>query len=289
MKRLEGAIGVIGGSGLYSMAGLTQTEEAAVTTPFGAPSDSYIVGKIEGRPVVFLARHGRTHRLLPHEVNYRANVYGLKQLGVDRIVSVSAVGSMKEEIRPLHVVVPDQFIDRTRHRVDTFFGGGVVAHVGFGDPVCPELHDALRDAAAGCGATVWPDGTYVCMEGPAFSTRAESQVYRSWGVSVIGMTNLPEAKLAREAEMCYATLALVTDFDCWHEAEEDVTAQSVVENMRANVETAQRTLRALIPSLPRTRSCACGSALRDALVTPPDQIPAEARDRLDMIIRKYLQ
>jgi 5'-methylthioadenosine phosphorylase len=286
---MEGAVGVIGGSGLYNMEGLEQTEEVAVQTPFGAPSDSYIVGNIDGRPVAFLARHGRTHRLLPHELNFRANIYGFKKLGVDRIVSVSAVGSMKEDIHPLHVVVPDQFIDRTRHRVDTFFGDGVVAHVGFGDPVCAELHDALRDAAADCGATVWPDGTYVCMEGPAFSTRAESELYRSWGVSVIGMTNLPEAKLAREAEMCYATLALVTDFDCWHEAEDSVTAQNVVENVRANVETAQRALRALIASLPEVRTCACSSALRDALVTPPEQIPAEARDRLDIIIGKYLQ
>ena len=289
MKRLDGAIGVIGGSGLYSMDGLEQTEEVAVDTPFGPPSDSYIVGKIDGRPVVFLARHGRTHRLLPHELNFRANIHGFKQLGVDRIVSLSAVGSMKEEIQPLHVVVPDQFIDRTRHRVDTFFGDGVVAHVGFGDPVCPELHDVVRDAASSCGATVWPDGTYLCMEGPAFSTRAESTVYRSWGVSVIGMTNLSEAKLAREAEMCYATLALVTDYDCWHEAEEDVTAQSVLENLRANVETAQRTVRAAIASMPQARSCACGSALQNALVTAPEQIPEEARARLDIIIGKYLQ
>ncbi|NLW50063.1 MAG: S-methyl-5'-thioadenosine phosphorylase [Candidatus Brocadiaceae bacterium] len=289
MERLDEAIGVIGGSGLCGMEGLEPIEEVEVATPFGAPSDHYIVGKIEGRLVVFLARHGRTHRLLPHELNYRANLFGFKKLGVQRIVSVSAVGSLKEDIHPLHIVVPDQFFDRTRHRADTFFGDGVVVHVGFGDPVCPQLHGALCHAAAASGATVWPGGTYVCMEGPAFSTRAESQVYRSWGASVIGMTNLPEAKLAREAEMCYATLALVTDFDCWHEAEEAVTQQDVLQNMQANVATAQRTLRALVASLGRERSCACGDALRSAFARPPGQAPAAARERLDIIIGKYLQ
>ncbi len=285
----EGAIGIIGGSGLYRMDGLEVVDEVALETPFGPPSDSYIVGNLNGRPVVFLPRHGRGHRLLPGELNYLANIWGLKKLGVERILSVSAVGSLKEDIHPRHVVLPDQFIDRTRGRVGTFFGGGIVAHVAFGDPVCPELHGALREAADGCGATVWPDGVYVCMEGPAFSTRAESMLYRSWGASVVGMTNLPEAKLAREAQMCYATLALVTDFDCWHETEEDVTAEAIIENLRRNVAVAQQIVAALAAGLARTRSCGCGRALEKALVTPPDLMPAEARQRLDIIIGRQIE
>ncbi|MHC4480311.1 MAG: S-methyl-5'-thioadenosine phosphorylase [Planctomycetota bacterium] len=285
----QAAVGIIGGSGLYEMAGLEDVEELSVSTPFGSPSDCYVAGRLGGRPVVFLPRHGRDHGLMPGELNFRANIYGFKKLGVTRIVAVSAVGSMKEQIRPLHVVLPDQFIDRTRGRQDTFFGDGVVAHVSLADPVCPELHAALKKAGEACGVTTWPGGTYVCIEGPAFSTRAESHLYRSWGVSVIGMTNLPEARLAREAEMCYATLALVTDFDCWHEAEAEVSAEMILENLQRNAANAQGILKALVPSLPTERGCPCRQALASALVTPPSRIPAEARERLDIILGKYLQ
>jgi 5'-methylthioadenosine phosphorylase len=284
-----GALGIIGGSGLYTMEGLQVEDELDVATPFGAASDRYISGKLEGRPVVFLPRHGRAHSILPGELNFRANIYGFKKLGVERIVSVSAVGSMKEEIRPLDMVIPDQFIDRTRGRVDTFFGDGLVAHVSLANPVCPELRAALAGAAESCGATVWPGGTYVCIEGPAFSSRAESHVYRSWGVSVIGMTNAQEAKLAREAEICYATLALVTDYDCWHEAEEEVTGEMVILNLRRNAATAQRVLRALLSVLPAERGCTCKYALAKALVTPMDRVPARTKERLDIIIAKYVE
>jgi 5'-methylthioadenosine phosphorylase len=285
----EGALGVMGGTGLYDMEGLEVTDQVQVDTPFGEPSDCYAVGELEGRQLVFLPRHGRGHRLLPHELNFRANIYGFKKLGVERIVAVSAVGSMREEVEPLHVVLPDQFIDRTRRRADTFFGRGVVAHISFADPLCPDLRSALGRAARSAGATVWPGGSYVCIEGPAFSTRAESHLYRSWDASVIGMTNLPEAKLAREAEICYATMALVTDFDCWHEGQEEVTAEMILRNLEENAATAQRTLRALMPILSEEPPCQCRNALRTALVTPPDRIPAQARQRLDAIIRKYLQ
>lgn len=285
----EGAIGVIGGSGLYQMEELDVVDEVSVRTPFGSPSDRYIIGNLSGQRLVFLARHGRGHTLMPSELNFRANMYGFKKLGVERVVAVSAVGSMKEEIHPLHIVLPDQFIDRTRRREDTFFGNGVVAHVSMADPVCPELRAVLREAAASCGATVWPDGTYLCMEGPAFSTRAESLLYRSWGVSVIGMTNLAEAKLAREAEMCYATVALVTDFDCWHEAEEEVSVEMLLENLKANAATAQGVLKALVSAPPEQRSCDCGRALEKALVTPLAQVTPEAKERLDIIIGKYIQ
>ncbi len=285
----EGAIGIIGGSGLCQMDGLEVVDEVAVPTPFGPPSDSYILGNLGSRPVVFLARHGRGHRLLPGELNFRANIWGFKKLGVDRIVAVSAVGSMKEDIRPRHVVLPDQFIDRTHGRAGTFFGEGIVAHVAFAEPVCPELHAALHRAAIACEATVRPEGTYVCIEGPAFSTRAESRLYRSWGASVVGMTNLPEAKLAREAEMCYATLALVTDFDCWHETEEDVSAEAILESLRENVAAARRILAQVMPSLGSARTCACGQALAKALVTPAELMPAKAREKLDIIIGKHLE
>jgi 5'-methylthioadenosine phosphorylase len=285
----DGAMGVIGGSGLYDMPGLQIVDEAELSTPFGAPSDRYIVGNISGRRVVFLPRHGRTHSLLPSEVNFRANIYGFKKLGVERLVAVSAVGSMREEIHPCHVVLPDQFIDRTRGRADTFFGGGVVAHVALADPVCPQLHAALDGAARASGATVWTGGTYLCMEGPAFSTRAESLLYRSWGVSVIGMTNIPEAKLAREAEICYATLALVTDFDCWHETEEEVSVEMLLANLRRNAATAHAIIGALAASECSERRCECGSALAKALVTQADAISREARQRLDIIIGKYLE
>ncbi|MFO7958273.1 MAG: S-methyl-5'-thioadenosine phosphorylase [Candidatus Brocadiia bacterium] len=285
----DNATGVIGGSGLYSMPGLNVMDEVSVETPFGDPSDKYVIGELAGRRVVFLPRHGRQHGILPSELNFRANIYGFKKLGVDRIVSVSAVGSMKENIEPLHIVLPDQFIDRTRSRVETFFGDGVVAHVSLADPVCGELRAALRQAAEAAGATVWPEGTYICIEGPTFSTRAESELYRSWGVDVIGMTNVPEAKLAREGEICYATCALVTDYDCWHEAEEAVSGEMVLENLKKNVQTAQRILTELMSVLPKARSCECGSALARSLVTQPDQMPAETRKRLDAIIGKYVE
>jgi len=286
---MNGLLGILGGSGLYQMEGLEVEDEAQVRTPFGEPSDRYVLGRMDGRPVVFLARHGRGHTLLPGEVNYRANIYGFKKLGVERLVAVSAVGSMREEIHPLHVVLPDQFIDRTRGRADTFFGDGVVAHVSFADPVCGELHGVLLQAAKSAGATVWPGGTYVCIEGPAFSTRAESHLYRSWGVSVVGMTNLPEAKLAREAEMCYASLALVTDFDCWHEAQEGVSVELLLDNLRSNAAMARQILRTLVQTVPSQRACACRDALRDAIVTSPDRIPAETRSRLDIIIGRYVE
>jgi 5'-methylthioadenosine phosphorylase len=285
----KGAIGVIGGSGLYSMAGLQVEKEVALVTPFGQPSDSYVVGRLEGRQVVFLPRHGRAHNILPGELNFRANIWGFKKLGIERIVSVSAVGSMKEEIEPLHVVLPDQFIDRTCGRIETFFGEGAVAHVSLAEPVCPDLHAALAAAAEAAGATVWPQGTYLCIEGPTFSSRAESYLYRSWGVSVIGMTNVQEAKLAREAEICYATVALVTDYDCWHEAEEAVTGQMVLANLMKNAARAQDIVRRLAASDIAERACACKDALAQALVTRPEDMPAQTRGKLEIIIGKYVE
>ncbi len=282
-------IGIVGGSGLYRLAGLEGFEEVRVDTPFGPPSDAFLVGTLEGRKIAFLARHGRDHRLLPSEINYRANVYAFKLLGVERILSASAVGSMKEEIRPRHLVLPDQFVDRTRGRASTFFGGGIAAHVVFADPVCPETRGALLEAAHREGATAHDGGTYLCMEGPAFSTRAESLLYRSWGVDVIGMTNLQEAKLSREAEICYATIALVTDFDCWHEEEEDVTIGAVLENLSANSALAAAVLRRAAIDLPPERNrCGCGHALEHAIITRRDAIPREARERLHAIVGRYL-
>jgi len=282
-------IGLIGGSGLYALAGLEDAREVGVSTPFGSPSDAILVGRIGDRPVAFLARHGRDHRLLPGEINYRANVYALKELGVAHILSASAVGSMKETIHPRDVVVPDQFIDRTQRRIATFFGEGIAAHVAFADPVCPEMRKVLFNAASSAGATAHDGGTYLCMEGPAFSTRAESQLYRSWGVDVIGMTNLTEAKLAREAEICYATLALVTDYDCWHEEEADVSVAGVLENLRANAALAAATLRAAVLALPDERTaCGCGDALRYAIITPKEGITTEARARLGVLLDRYL-
>ncbi len=285
----DGVLGIIGGSGLYSMDGLEVTEEVEVSTPFGEPSDNYVLGELEGCRIAFLPRHGRMHTILPGELNFRANIYGFKKLGVSRIVSVSAVGSMKGDIKPLDVVLPDQFIDRTRGRADTFFGEGIVAHVPFGDPVCAELHGHVRSAAESTDATVWPCGTYLCMEGPAFSTRAESELYRSWGVHVIGMTNVQEAKLAREAEMCYATIALVTDYDCWHESEDEVTVDMVMSNLRKNAQTAQETLRALASALPDERACGCDEVLASALVTPPKRMPPRTKEKLEIIIGKYVE
>ncbi len=282
-------IGIIGGSGLYRIRGVEPKEEIDLDTPFGRPSDRFILGELEGREVLFLPRHGRSHTLLPSEIPFRANIYGLKKLGVEWIISVSAVGSMKEHIRPQDIVFPDQFIDRTRLRRDTFFGRGVVAHISFADPVCAPLSSVLADAAEKCGATVHRGGTYLCMEGPAFSTRAESILYRSRGVDVIGMTNYQEAKLAREAEMCYATMACVTDYDCWHQSEESVSVEMLVENLRKNASVAQDTIKEAVPAIPRERSCLCASALKDTLLTPADKIPEETRRKLDIIIGKYIE
>jgi 5'-methylthioadenosine phosphorylase len=290
-------IGVIGGSGLYEMEGLEDIREERVGTPFGDPSDAYVIGRItdqtthDGQPVelVFLPRHGRGHRFNPSEVNYRANVYGMKLLGVSWIISVSAVGSLKAEIVPGHVVVVDQFIDRTKGRPSTFFEGGIVAHVAFGDPVCGTLRKALLAASQTAGATVHDGGTYVCMEGPAFSTRAESNLYRSWGASVIGMTNLPEAKLAREAEISYATLAMATDYDCWYEGHDDVTVEQVVAVVRANVALAKRIIRATVPAVAAHVGPAPHSkAAAGAIMTAKDAIPAERRAALQALIGKYL-
>jgi 5'-methylthioadenosine phosphorylase len=283
-------IGIIGGSGLYEMDGLKLVEEKFIATPFGDPSDACVVGDLDGIPVAFLSRHGRGHRLLPSELNFRANIYALKTLGVETILSASAVGSMKEQYKPTDIVFPDQFIDRTRHRPDTFFGNGIVGHVTFADPMCGAISDALFASAQEQGATSFRGGTYVCMEGPQFSTRAESKLYRSWGVDVIGMTNLQEAKLAREAEICYATMALVTDYDCWHESEEDVTVEAIMAVLHANAVMAQKILRATVPRVARrTRGCACASALQYAIVTDRALIPQKVKDDLAPIIGKYIK
>jgi len=284
----EPVIGIIGGSGLYEMEGITHLREERVTTPFGDPSDAYILGRLDGHTVAFLARHGRGHRLLPSELNFRANIYGFKVLGVQWIISASAVGSMREEIRPSDIVVPDQFFDRTRARASTFFGDGVVAHVSFADPVCPDLSELLFGVGRDLGARMHKGGTYLCMEGPQFSTRAESRIYRSWGVDVIGMTNLQEAKLSREAEMCYATMALVTDYDVWHEAEGDVTVEKVIAILHKNVATAKAIVRGVIPKIRPDRSCGCASALKDAIITAPQAIPEATKKRLWPFIGKYL-
>ncbi|WP_429884455.1 S-methyl-5'-thioadenosine phosphorylase [Geoalkalibacter halelectricus] len=283
-------IGVIGGSGLYQMDELTEVREERLETPFGAPSDAYITGMLGGVKMVFLPRHGRGHRLLPSEVNYRANIYGMKTLGVERIISVSAVGSMKEPIVPGHIVIPDQFFDRTQgKRASTFFGNGVVGHVQFADPVCGDLAAVLASAAGEVGAVVHQGGTYLCIEGPNFSTRAESKIYRSWGVDIIGMTNIPEARLAREAEICYATVALATDYDCWHEEHDDVSVDAVVAIIQKNVATARGIIRAAVRQLGETRACGCGSALEFAIMTDKGLIPEQARRDLAPIIGKYLK
>jgi len=282
-------IGVIGGSGLYEIEGFTGLEEVALETPFGTPSDTFICGELEGVRMVFLPRHGRGHRLLPSEVPYRANIYGMKKLGVERIISVSAVGSMKEKIAPGHIVVPDQFFDRTTgKRASTFFGDGVVGHIPFADPVCRELSDLLYHSALAVEATVHKGGTYLCIEGPNFSTRAESQVFRGWGVEVIGMTNLPEARLAREAEICYGTVAMATDYDCWHEEHDDVTVEAVLAIIRQNVATARNIIREAARRLGGPAECDCGSALQNAIMTPKEIVPEETKRRLDLIMGKYL-
>src|SRR4030066_2003150 len=285
----EMVVGVIGGSGLYEMEGLKGVKEIKIKTPFGNPSDAYIVGKLGNVKMVFLPRPGRGHTILPSELNFRANIYGMKKLGVEHIIAVSAVGSMKEEIKPLDIVIPDQFFDRTRGRISTFFGEGIVGHVSFADPVCETLASTLFNAAKSVGACVHKGGTYLCMEGPLFSTRAESNVYRQWGVSVIGMTNLQEAKLAREAEICYSTIAMATDYDCWHVGEEAVTLEMVIGNLNKNAETAKRILKAAIPKIELKRSCACATAVQNAIVTNKDLIPENTKKKLDILFGKYLR
>jgi 5'-methylthioadenosine phosphorylase len=282
--------GIIGGSGLYQMPELSNVEEVKIETPFGDPSDAFIVGTLEGERVAFLPRHGRGHRYTPTELPFRANIYAMKLLGVERILSASAVGSLQEKYAPLDMVIPDQFFDRTRARVreSTFFGEGIVAHVSFAHPVCNALGDVLQDACKAAEVNVHRNGTYVCMEGPAFSTVAESNVYRSWGMDIIGMTNLQEAKLAREAEMCYATLALVTDYDCWHPGHDAVSVETVIEYLNKNVRNAQLIMRESIKRLANTdRACKCGSALKNAIFTAPDLWPPATTQKLDAIIKKY--
>jgi len=284
----ERLIGIIGGSGLYQIEGLENIREETVRTPFGEPSDKYILGRLRGRPVAFLARHGRGHRLMPSELNFRANIFGFKVLGAEWILSASAVGSMREEIKPLDILIPDQFFDRTRGRASTFFGNGLIAHVSVADPTCHVLGDILYRTGQVVGATMHRGGTYLCIEGPQFSTRAESRIYRGWGVDVIGMTNLQEAKLAREAEICYATMALVTDYDVWHDTEEDVNVEAVVKILLKNVETAKAIIRAAVAEIPEARTCFCAHALRDAIITAPDAIPAAVKRDLAPIVGKYL-
>jgi len=270
------------------MPGFKETQEVRLQTPFGDPSEVYVLGDLDGRKVAFLARHGRGHRILPSELNFRANIYGFKQLEVTRIVSVSAVGSLKEEHKPLEFVVPNQFFDRTRHRVDTFFGDGIVAHIAFADPICPELAKVVESACKKVGVAGKLGGTYLCMEGPQFSTKAESNVYRSWGMDVIGMTNLQEAKLAREAEICYVTVAMVTDYDCWHPHHNSVTVDQIVAVLVKNADNAVKVLRATVAAMPKTRTCKCGAALAHAILTERDKIPAATRKKLSLILDKYL-
>jgi len=283
----QAEIGIIGGSGLYSMPGLSEVHEVSLETPFGAPTDAYILGALAGRNVAFLARHGRGHRFTPTELNYRANIHGLKQLGVERIISLSAVGSLKEEHRPLDFLIPNQFVDRTRHRVDTFFGDGLVAHVGFGDPICGEEAEVLVEACRRAGVNVKSGGAYLNMEGPQFSTKAESNLYRSWGMDVIGMTNLTEARLAREAELCYVTVAMVTDYDCWHAEHEHVTVDQIIAVLLKNAEHACNVVREAVAAMPRERGCKCGSALKHAIITQKNVVPAATLERLKLLVGKY--
>ena len=282
-------IGIIGGSGLYDMAELTDREERTVSTPFGDPSGPYVIGTLSGKRVAFLARHGAGHRYTPTELNYRANIFGMKLLGVEHILSASAVGSLQERYVPQHLVIPDQFFDRTKGRVSTFFGNGLVAHVAFAHPVCSRLGSVAHAACGAVGATVHQGGTYVCMEGPQFSTLAESRLYRSWGMDIIGMTNLQEAKLAREAEICYATIALVTDYDCWHPDHDSVTVDMIIQNLVANAKTAQQVIAEAVSRLPYERTCECATALQHALLTRPDAIPDQAKRDLAPIISRYMK
>lgn len=286
---IKAEIGVIGGSGLYNMPGLKRPREERVATPFGRPSDAFVVGELEGTEVAFLARHGRGHVLLPSEINFRANIYGMKKLGVERIVSLSAVGSLREDFRPREMALPLQFFDWTKSRIPTFFGGGLVVHVSFAEPFCGTLVEALAQACGAADVTCHRGGTYLCMEGPAFSTKAESNLYRAWGMDLIGMTNLPEAKLAREAEICYATLAMVTDYDCWHPQHDAVTVSEVVQHLTRNVENAQKIIRAVVPRIPRERKCKCGAALAHAILTDRKKIPAATRKKLELLVGKYLK
>ena len=281
-------IGIIGGSGLYAMPGLTGVREHRVETPFGDPSDALIVGELEGRKVAFLARHGRGHRLLPSELNFRANIYAMKMLGVERILSVSAVGSLKEEHKPTDFVIPDQFIDRTFDRTATFFGNGVVGHVAFGDPVCAMVSEVFAKACEEVGVVGKRGGTYVCMEGPQFSTKAESRLYRSWGADVIGMTNLQEAKLAREAEICYASISMITDYDAWREGHDSVTIEEIVAVLHKNADNAAKVVKAAVAAMPRERNCACASAAKYAVLTQADAIPAATKEKLKLLFGKYL-
>jgi 5'-methylthioadenosine phosphorylase len=286
---LQAEIGIIGGSGLYSMPGLTDVREVSLETPFGAPSDAYVLGTLAGRKVAFLSRHGRGHLLMPTELPYRANIYGFKQLGVERIVSLSAVGSLKEEHKPLDFVIPDQFVDRTRHRVDTFFGDGLVVHVALAEPICAETAKFVEEACRRAGVNVAGGGTYLNMEGPQFSTKAESNLYRSWGMDVIGMTNLTEARLAREAELCYVTVAMVTDYDCWHPEHDHVTVEQIVGVLLKNAEHACNVVREAVTTLPKERTCKCGSALGHAIITQKDKVPAATLERLKPIVGKYFE
>lgn len=287
-RAAEASIGIIGGSGLYSMSGLTDTREIRVKTPFGDPSDTIVLGKLEGKRVAFLARHGRGHRILPSEINYRANIYAMKLLGVERIISVSAVGSLKEDLRPGEFLVPDQFFDRTKNRASTFFGDGLVAHVAFAHPTCGELSGVLADACAHEAVKAHRRGTYVCIEGPQFSTLAEAEVNRQLRFDVIGMTNLTEAKLAREAEICYGTITMITDYDCWHPDHESVTAAQIITTLNQNAQNAQKVLRAAVREVPSARACKCGTALKHSLVTDMKLVPKDTKKRLSAIIGKYI-
>jgi len=284
---MQATIGVIGGSGLYAMPGFAAQEEVTLETPWGSPSEAYVVGELAGRRVAFLARHGRGHRLSPSELNFRANIHGFKQLGVERIISLSAVGSLKEDLRPLDFLIPDQFFDRTRGRQSTFFGDGLVAHISFAHPICPQLADVVEAACRKAGVNARKGGTYLCMEGPAFSTLAESNLYRAWGMDVIGMTNLQEAKLAREAEICYVTIAMVTDYDCWHPDHDAVSVGDILENLRQNAANAARVVAQAVADMPAERRCKCGSALAQAIITEKSRVPEETRKKLELLIGKY--
>jgi 5'-methylthioadenosine phosphorylase len=287
-EALKAQIGIIGGSGLYSMPGFEVEQEVTIESPWGLPSDNYVVGTLAGKEVAFLSRHGRGHRISPSELNFRANIWGFKSLGVERIISLSAVGSLKEEHKPLDYVIPDQFFDRTKGRVSTFFGEGLVAHVSFAHPVCPDLMDTVFRACRTAGVNAKKGGTYLCMEGPAFSTVAESNLYRSWGMDVIGMTNLQEAKLAREAELCYVTVAMVTDYDCWHPEHDAVTVSEIIGNLQKNAENAAKVVTAAVAAMTDTRACKCGSALKHALITSPEAVPDTTRQKLELLVGKYL-
>ena len=284
---MKAEIGIIGGSGLYSMPGFEASEEVVIKTPFGEPSDNYVLGTLAGKQVAFLTRHGRGHRISPSELNFRANIYGMKSLGVERIISLSAVGSLKEEHRPLDFVIPDQFFDRTRGRISTFFGEGLVAHISFADPICPQLSDIVAAAGTQAGVNTKKGGTYLCMEGPAFSTKAESNIYRSWGMDVIGMTNLQEAKLAREAEICYVTVAMVTDYDCWHPHHDAVTVNDIIANLVKNAQNACAVVANAVAAMPAARACKCGSALAHAILTDKAAVPAATRQKLGILVDKY--